>query len=55
MSVIVVEEGDYYDASSYSRDVFDSLPKLYRDSGLTVAEGRPAIPLRWADAWAARP
>ena len=45
MSVIVVEEGDYYDASSYSRDVFDSLPKLYRDSGLTVAEGRPAIPL----------
>ena len=45
MSVIVVEEGDYYDASSYSRDVFDSLPRLYRDSGLTVAEGRPAIPL----------
>jgi choline dehydrogenase-like flavoprotein len=45
MSVIVVEEGDYYDASTYSRDVFESLPKLYRDSGLTVAEGRPAIPL----------
>src|SRR2546423_5030134 len=45
MSVIVVEEGDYYDASSYSRDVFDSLPRLYRDCGLTVAEGRPAIPL----------
>jgi choline dehydrogenase-like flavoprotein len=45
VSVIVVEEGDYHDASTYSRDVFDSLPKLYRDSGLTVAEGRPAIPL----------
>jgi choline dehydrogenase-like flavoprotein len=45
LSVIVVEEGDYHDASSYSRDVFDSLPRLYRDSGLTVAEGRPAIPL----------
>jgi choline dehydrogenase-like flavoprotein len=44
-SVIVVEEGDYHDASTYSRDVFESLPKLYRDSGLTVAEGRPAIPL----------
>jgi choline dehydrogenase-like flavoprotein len=45
LSVIVVEEGDYYDASSYSRDVFEALPRLYRDSGLTVAEGRPAIPL----------
>src|SRR2546423_15399943 len=45
MSVIVVEEGDYYDASSYSRDVFDSLPRLYRDGGLTCAEGRPTIPL----------
>jgi choline dehydrogenase-like flavoprotein len=45
VSVIVVEEGDYYDASTYSRDVFESLPRLYRDSGLTVAEGRPAIPL----------
>jgi choline dehydrogenase-like flavoprotein len=45
LSVIVVEEGNYYDASTYSRDVFESLPKLYRDSGLTVAEGRPAIPL----------
>jgi choline dehydrogenase-like flavoprotein len=45
MSVIVVEEGDYYDASSYSTDVFEALPRLYRDSGLTVAEGRPAIPL----------
>ncbi|HEY1594532.1 MAG TPA: GMC family oxidoreductase [Thermoleophilaceae bacterium] len=45
VSVIVVEEGEHYDASTYSRDVFESLPKLYRDSGLTVAEGRPAIPL----------
>jgi choline dehydrogenase-like flavoprotein len=45
LSVIVVEEGDYYDASSYSTDVFEALPRLYRDSGLTVAEGRPAIPL----------
>jgi choline dehydrogenase-like flavoprotein len=45
LSVIVVEEGDYHDASSYSRDVFEALPRLYRDAGLTVAEGRPAIPL----------
>jgi choline dehydrogenase-like flavoprotein len=45
VSVIVVEEGEHHDASTYSRDVFEALPRLYRDSGLTVAEGRPAIPL----------
>jgi choline dehydrogenase-like flavoprotein len=45
LDVIVVEEGDHYDASTYSTDVFEALPRLYRDSGLTVAEGRPAIPL----------
>jgi choline dehydrogenase-like flavoprotein len=45
LSVIVVEEGGYYDASSYPRDPFDALAALYRDGGLTVCEGRPAIPL----------
>jgi choline dehydrogenase-like flavoprotein len=45
MSVIVLEQGRYFDASTYSRDPFEALPALYRDSGLTVAEGRPAIPL----------
>jgi choline dehydrogenase-like flavoprotein len=45
LSVIVVEEGEYWNASSYSRDVFEALPRLYRDAGLTVAEGRPTIPL----------
>jgi choline dehydrogenase-like flavoprotein len=45
MSVIVLEEGAYFDASTYSRDPFEALPRLYRDAGLTVAEGRPAIPL----------
>ncbi|HEX4759606.1 MAG TPA: GMC family oxidoreductase, partial [Thermoleophilaceae bacterium] len=45
MSVIVLEAGPYRDASSYSPDPFETLPALYRDCGLTVAEGRPAIPL----------
>jgi len=45
LSVIVVEEGDYHDASSYSTDPFVALPALYRDAGLTVCEGRPPIPL----------
>jgi choline dehydrogenase-like flavoprotein len=45
LSVIVVEEGEYHDASSYSRDPLESLPQLYRDAGLTACEGRPVIPL----------
>jgi choline dehydrogenase-like flavoprotein len=45
LSVIVVEEGDYHDATSYSSDPFRALATLYRDVGLTVCEGRPAIPL----------
>lgn len=45
LSVIVVESGDYHDASTYSRDPLEALPRLYRDGGLTVCEGRPAIPL----------
>jgi choline dehydrogenase-like flavoprotein len=45
LSVIVVEEGGYHDASTYSTDPFEALPNLYRDSGLTLCEGRPAIPL----------
>ena len=45
LSVIVVEEGEYHDASSYSTDPFAALPALYRDAGLTVCEGRPPIPL----------
>ena len=43
--MIVVEEGGYHDASSYSSDPFEALPTLYRDGGLTFCEGRPAIPL----------
>jgi choline dehydrogenase-like flavoprotein len=45
LSVIVVEEGEYHDASSYSPDPFVALPALYREAGLTVCEGRPPIPL----------
>jgi choline dehydrogenase-like flavoprotein len=45
LSVVVVEEGSYYDASSYSSDPFEALALLYRDGGLTACEGRPIIPL----------
>ena len=45
LDVLVLEAGEYHDASSYTTDPLQALPRLYRDSGFTVAEGRPAIPL----------
>jgi choline dehydrogenase-like flavoprotein len=45
LDVIVLEEGALHDASTYTVDPLESLANLYRDGGLTVLEGRPAIPL----------
>jgi choline dehydrogenase-like flavoprotein len=45
LDVIVVEEGQYHDVSSYSADPLEALPMLYRDSGLTFCQGRPPIGL----------
>jgi choline dehydrogenase-like flavoprotein len=45
LDVVVLEEGHLYDASNYTTDPLDALARLYRDGGLTVLEGRPAIPL----------
>jgi choline dehydrogenase-like flavoprotein len=45
LSVIVVEEGDYHDSTSYSNDPVEALPMLYRDSGMTFCQGRPPIAL----------
>ena len=45
LDVIVLEEGSLWDASSYTTDPLDALARMYRDGGLTVLEGRPAIPL----------
>jgi choline dehydrogenase-like flavoprotein len=45
LDVIVVEQGHYHHASSYSTDPITALPMLYREAGLTFCEGRPAIPL----------
>jgi choline dehydrogenase-like flavoprotein len=45
IDVIVLEEGELYDSSTYTTDPLTALGRLYRDGGLTVLEGRPAIPL----------
>ena len=45
LDVIVLEEGELWDESSYTTDPLAALARMYRDGGLTVLEGRPAIPL----------
>jgi choline dehydrogenase-like flavoprotein len=42
--VVVLEAGPYMDRTSYPEEPLAALASLYRDGGLTIAEGRPAIP-----------
>ena len=45
LDVIVLEAGGAYDRESYPADPLEAIAALYRDGGLTIAEGRPAIPV----------
>jgi choline dehydrogenase-like flavoprotein len=45
LDVVVLESGESYDRDSYPRDPLDAISSLYRDAGLTIAEGRPPIPV----------
>lgn len=45
LDVIVLEAGESYNRDSYPRDPLDAIASLYRDAGLTIAEGRPPIPV----------
>ena len=44
LDVLVLEAGPYLDRETYPREPLAALRALYRDGGLTVAEGLPAIP-----------
>jgi len=44
LDVVVLEAGPYMDSSSYPEEPLAALAALYRDGGLTIADGRPAIP-----------
>jgi hypothetical protein len=44
LDVVVLEAGAYMDRTSYPDEPLAALRALYRDGGLTIAEGRPAIP-----------
>jgi choline dehydrogenase-like flavoprotein len=45
LDVVVLEAGPYLDRRTYPDEPLDALTSLYRDGGLTVAEGMPAIPV----------
>ena len=45
LDVVVLEAGGHYDRSSYPRHPIDAIISLYRDAGLTVADGRPPVPI----------
>jgi choline dehydrogenase-like flavoprotein len=44
LDVLVLEAGPYMDRHSYPTEPLEALTSLYRDGGLTIAEGMPAIP-----------
>src|SRR6266511_1984177 len=45
LDVVVLEAGPYLDRRTYPSDPLEALTTLYRDGGLTVAQGKPSIPV----------
>jgi choline dehydrogenase-like flavoprotein len=45
LDVVVLEAGEAFDRDSYPADPLEAIASLYRDGGLTIAEGRPPIPI----------
>ena len=42
---IVLEAGESFNRDNYPTEPLDAIARLYRDGGLTIAEGRPPIPV----------
>ena len=45
LDVLVLEAGGHYNRDSYPSDHLEAIAALYRDAGLTIAEGKPPIPV----------
>ena len=45
LDVLVLEAGPHYDRESYPTDPIEATTTLYRDAGLTIAEGLPPVPV----------
>jgi choline dehydrogenase-like flavoprotein len=51
LDVLVLEAGEHFNRDSYPADRLEAIRTLYREAGLTIADGRPPIPVpvAWAD------
>jgi choline dehydrogenase-like flavoprotein len=45
LDVLVLEAGDHYNRDNYPTDRLEAIQTLYREAGLTIADGRPPIPV----------
>jgi choline dehydrogenase-like flavoprotein len=45
LDVLVLESGPYVDHTGYPTDPLQAMPLFYRDGGMTIATGKPAIPV----------
>src|SRR4051794_30121636 len=45
LDVLVLESGPYVDRNGYPTDPLEAMPLFYRDGGMTIATGKPAIPV----------
>jgi choline dehydrogenase-like flavoprotein len=50
LDVLVLEAGNHYNRDNYPADRLEAVTELYRDAGLTIAEGQPPIPVPVAKA-----
>ena len=50
LDVIVLEAGEHFNRDNYPAEHLDGIATLYRDAGLTIAEGNPPIPVPVAKA-----
>ncbi len=50
LDVLVLEAGGQYNRDNYPSDPLEAIATLYRDAGLTIADGRPPIPVPVAKA-----
>jgi choline dehydrogenase-like flavoprotein len=45
LDVLVLEAGGHYNRDNYPEGRLEAISELYREAGLTIAEGRPPIPV----------
>ena len=45
LDVLVLEAGGHYNRENYPADRLEAIVELYRDAGLTIAAGKPPIPI----------